>query len=66
MGQTVFYSTWGLTEKFIGWPRYSWNVTKWGLFFKIVSLPAHTLLLSLLQYLDSIGKKKLYIADMTP
>ena len=42
-------------EKFIGW--LSWNVTKWCLFFNIVPFAVHTLLPSVLQYLDPIDQK---------
>ena len=41
-----------------------WNVSKWGLFSNIVSLTVHSLLLSVLLYLDSISKKMSSSADM--
>ena len=41
----------------------SWNVTRWGLFFNIVSLMVHTLFTSVLPCLVPIGKKSR--ADMT-
>ena len=41
-----------LAEKFLGW-----NVTKWGLFIKIVSFAVHILLPSVLQCLDPMGQK---------
>ena len=35
----------------------SWNVTKWGLFFNIVTFTVHSLLQLVLQCLDPIGNK---------
>ena len=44
---------------------FSWNVTKWGLFFNIVPLVVHTLLSSVLQCLDPIGQKVINSNYMT-
>ena len=53
----IFVYITGSAEEFIGWPRYSWNVGKWGLLFNIVPLMLHILLSLVLQCLDPIGQK---------
>ena len=47
----------GLTEKLRLTQIFSWNETKWGLFFNLASLTVYTHLPSILQYLELIGQK---------
>ena len=59
-----YFSMFVCIYRWVGWKVlwlikiFLWNVTKWGLFFKIVLLGGHTFLQSVLQCLDSIIKKR--------
>ena len=47
--ENIYFDRWGLAERFIGWPSYSWDMIKWGLLLNIVWLAVHTPFFFLLQ-----------------